>query len=106
MKRDRIVEPPATFVPEHHEPCSSDGLGHREDAETIAQRLQQDEVSAEQRPALTQLDELEEIRELLKARQSLYQETADHRIDTACKTIEQVTQQIIEHLQDERTREG
>jgi len=75
------------------------------DAETIAQRLQQDEVSAEQRPALTQLDELEEIRELLKARQSLYQETADHRIDTACKTIEQVTKQIIEHLQDERTRE-
>lgn len=68
------------------------------DAETIAQRLQQDEVSVEQRPALTQLDELEEIRELLKARHALYQDAADYRIDTAGKTIDQVTQQIIDCL--------
>ena len=69
------------------------------DAETIAQRLRQDEVSAEQRPALTHLDELEEIRELLKARHAFYQDAADHRIDTSGKTIDQVTQQIIECLQ-------
>ena len=76
------------------------------DAETIAQRLQQDEGSAEQRPALTPLDELEEIRELLKARHALYQEAADHRIDTTGKTIVQVTQQIIECLQASEPLQG
>jgi shikimate kinase len=68
------------------------------DAETIAFRLQQDDVSVEQRPALTTLDGLQEIRELLQARHSLYQEAADHRLDTAGKTIEQVADEIMDWL--------
>lgn len=68
------------------------------DADTIARRLQQDVVSVEQRPALTTLDELQEIRELLQARHPLYQEAADHRLDTAGKTIEQVADEIMEWL--------
>ena len=68
------------------------------DAETIALRLQQDQVSVEQRPALTTLDELQEIRELLQARHALYQEASDYRVDTAGMTIEQVADQIIELL--------
>ena len=70
------------------------------DAETIAQRLQQDDVTCQQRPALTTLDELQEIRELLQARHSLYQEAADYRIDTVGKTIEQVAKQVMELLMD------
>ena len=68
------------------------------DAETIALRLQQDQVSVEQRPALTTLDKLQEIRELLQARHALYQEVSDYRVDTAGMTIEQVADQIIELL--------
>ena len=68
------------------------------DAETIAGRLQQDDVSLEQRPALTKLDELQEIRELLNVRYPLYQEAADYRLDTTGKTIEQVTHLVIEWL--------
>jgi shikimate kinase len=68
------------------------------DAETIARRLQQDKVSMEQRPALTTLDELQEIRELLQARHALYQEASDYRVVTAGMTIEQVAEQIIELL--------
>lgn len=68
------------------------------DAETIAGRLQQDGVSLEQRPALTKLDELQEIRELLNVRYPLYQEAADYRLDTTGKTIEQVTDLVIEWL--------
>ena len=68
------------------------------DADTIARRLQQDDASSEQRPALTTLDESQEIRELLKARYPLYQEAADHRLDTAGKKIEQVADEIMEWL--------
>ena len=68
------------------------------DAETIARRLQQDKVSIEQRPALTTLDELQEIRELLQARHALYLEASDYRVATAGMTIEQVAEQIIELL--------
>lgn len=68
------------------------------DAENLAQRLQRDAVTGEQRPALTDLDELQEIRELLQARHPLYLEAADHRVDTAGKTIEQVAQQVIKLL--------
>ncbi|MGI9465530.1 MAG: shikimate kinase [Rubripirellula sp.] len=68
------------------------------DAETIARRLQQDDVSLEQRPALTTLDELQEIRELLQARHPLYLEAADHRLDTDGRTIEQVAEQIMQWL--------
>ena len=68
------------------------------DEDTIARRLQQDVVSVEQRPALTTLDELQEIRELLQARHALYQEASDYRVATAGMTIEQVAEQIIELL--------
>ncbi|MAI70200.1 MAG: shikimate kinase [Rhodopirellula sp.] len=69
------------------------------DAETIIRRLQQDDASLEQRPALTTLDESQEIRELLKHRYPLYQEAADHRLDTAGQTIEQVADQTMEWLE-------
>ena len=68
------------------------------DAETIATRLQQDEATVDQRPALTPLDELHEIRQLLQTRQAKYQDAADHRIDTSGRSIEQVAEVILEQL--------
>ena len=72
------------------------------DAETIAKRLRQDEASADQRPALTSLDELNEIRQLLQTRQAKYEEAADHRIDTSGRSIEQVSEAILERLTQNR----
>ena len=64
------------------------------DAETLAARLAHDPASDEQRPALTQLGGLGEIRELLNQRHPHYQDASDHRIDTAGKPIEQVADEI------------
>lgn len=65
------------------------------DAETIAQRLAQDAATLEQRPSLTGLGELEEIREMLKQRHSRYEQTSDHRVDTNQRSIEQVAESIL-----------
>ncbi len=66
--------------------------------EILAERLRQDAASDDQRPALTSLDELQEIRETLKLRHALYEDAADYRIDTAGQTIDEVASQIIELL--------
>ncbi len=65
------------------------------DATTIAQRLSEDAATREQRPALTGLGELEEIREMLKQRHSRYEQTSDHRVDTNQRSIEQVAETIL-----------
>jgi shikimate kinase len=72
------------------------------DAETIAERLQQDEATGDQRPALTKLDELQEIRQLLQTRQAKYEDVADHRINTKGRSIEQVAEAILERLTQDR----
>ncbi|MFK8113527.1 MAG: shikimate kinase [Rubripirellula sp.] len=66
------------------------------DPETIAARLQGDAATAEQRPALTSLPGLAEIRELMTQRRELYHSVADHRIDTSGKSIAEVAQAILE----------
>ena len=65
-------------------------------------RLRQDEATADQRPALTQLDELNEIRQLLQTRQAKYEDAADHRIDTSGRSIEQVSETILKRLTQDR----
>jgi shikimate kinase len=65
------------------------------DAETIASRIQADTQTASQRPALTNLSGLDEIRQLLAVRQEFYQEVANHRIDTAGKSIAEVADCIL-----------
>ena len=72
------------------------------DAETIAERLQQDEATGDQRPALTKLDELQEIRQLLQTRQAKYEDVADHRINTKGRSIEQVAEAVLERLTQDR----
>lgn len=65
------------------------------DPETILGRLQQDETTAERRPALTHLPELEEIRQLLAQRRPLYQQAAHHRLESAGRDSEQIAEQIL-----------
>ena len=65
------------------------------DAETIAERILNDETTVDRRPQLTSLGQLEEIRQLLSRRQNLYAAAADHRIDTTGKPIEQIASEIL-----------
>ncbi len=66
------------------------------DAETIAGRLKGDASTADRRPALTDLSEIEEISGLLKQRRTLYDQVSDLRIDTAEKTVQEVASEIID----------
>ena len=68
------------------------------DAETLARRLVADATTAERRPALTQLGQRDEIERLLEVRRPLYREAAEHRVETAGKTIEQVAEDILRLL--------
>jgi shikimate kinase len=71
------------------------------DAETIADRIQNDDSTAERRPALTSLGNLEEIRLLLGQRRNHYEQAADYRIDTGGKSITQVAREILDFSQNE-----
>lgn len=64
-------------------------------AETIAQRIDSDAATAENRPRLTSLDQLSEIRELLQLRADLYANVADHKIDTEEKSVEDLATEIL-----------
>lgn len=65
------------------------------DADTIAERIGGDQTTADRRPSLTTLGELDEIRELLSQRRALYESVANHRIDTTGKSIETVADEIL-----------
>lgn len=65
------------------------------DAQTLVGRIQSDQLTAERRPALTTLSESEEVKKLVADREPLYRQAADHRVDTAGKSIEQVADEIL-----------
>ena len=65
---------------------------------TLWQRIQKDAATTEQRPALTALTGLEELRAVLAAREPWYRECAEFAIDTTGQTPEDVTQRILSQL--------
>ncbi|MEM1068698.1 MAG: shikimate kinase [Planctomycetota bacterium] len=65
------------------------------DAETIARRLDHDSTTTDRRPALTTLNDLDEIRHLLAERRATYQSVAQHRVETSGLSVEEVVQQIV-----------
>lgn len=67
-------------------------------AETIAARIAGDAATAAQRPALTKLSQLEEIRHLLETREPLYREVADLIVDTEAATLDEIARQIVEQF--------
>ncbi len=66
--------------------------------EVILARLQADSQSADDRPPLTELDMLDEIRTLLRVREPLYREVAKLTIDTDELPVEQVAGRIVAWL--------
>jgi shikimate kinase len=64
-------------------------------AETIARRIQSDPSSPSRRPALTDRDQLDEIRELLQQRDPLYRECANLIVDTERRSPQQISMEIV-----------
>ncbi|WP_372718396.1 shikimate kinase [Novipirellula sp.] len=71
-------------------------------AETLAARIAGDAGTAANRPALTQLGQLDEIRELLTLREPLYSEAADVQINTSGKTLDQVSAEALTLCRENR----
>lgn len=68
------------------------------DVETICQRMLADDVTAGQRPGLTEKGPYDEVAEVLKERQPLYEALADVVLDTVSMTPEQLAERIDEDL--------
>ena len=64
------------------------------DERTIVERMQNDQVSAAQRPPLSDEGLERETAEILEAREPVYQEVADCIVDTAGKGIDAVADEI------------
>jgi shikimate kinase len=62
--------------------------------ETLHQRIAADAATATRRPQLTADGGLEEVRQLLAAREPFYRQSADLEIDTEGKTVEAVAEEI------------
>ena len=63
-------------------------------ADTILERIKGDPTTSDRRPNLTHAGGLQEIQELLSARELVYQECADHHVDTEGKSAESVADAI------------
>lgn len=64
-------------------------------ANELHRRMQDDPRNADTRPPLTGLDELTEIRRLLRQREPLYAALADHVVDTAGRSVGQVVEDVL-----------
>jgi shikimate kinase len=69
------------------------------DTETMIQRIQGDEINAQQRPKLLEGDIYEETQRLLKERMPVYEGVADFAVDTSNLAIDEVVGRIVGNLQ-------
>ncbi|MGD0515979.1 MAG: shikimate kinase [Thermoguttaceae bacterium] len=67
--------------------------------ETILKRMSGDAATPERRPSLTGCGPLEEIVQLLARREPMYRETADLTVNTENRTPEELTAEILDHLE-------
>jgi shikimate kinase len=67
------------------------------DVDTICQRLQEDASSESRRPALT-VGGRDEVEELLRTREPLYREVAQFVVNTAGRTPEEITEEMVSLL--------
>ena len=66
----------------------------RADPTTLVERIYGDPASKANRPALTDLDPLAEIRDVLSKRTPVYQDAADYEVNTDGKSVQQVAEEI------------
>ena len=70
------------------------------DASTLASRIAADEASGPQRPGLTGsgINPADEVAEVLRKREPLYAQAADHQITVDSKPIDEITEEILQWL--------
>ncbi|MEM9589339.1 MAG: shikimate kinase [Planctomycetota bacterium] len=91
----------AILRPQNRERIASSGtcVWLDADPEVIARRLAADQVDAvTQRPALTALGVVGEIRKVMASRRSLYADAADIHIDTSAGTLADLVERIVDAL--------
>ncbi len=64
-------------------------------ADEICRRVLADASSAERRPALTELAQRDEIERLLAERHDLYESSANYRVDTTGKSVDDVATEVM-----------
>ena len=70
------------------------------DAATIVERMEKDGATREQRPPLTNEDPLSETAALLKEREPVYRVISDLIVDTAGRSVEEITEKIIKLVRE------
>jgi shikimate kinase len=78
----------------------------RADAETLRQRLNRDESTADQRPSLTGSDSSREVEDVLAVRTPLYLKGSDMSVDTTALTPEEIVNMIEKEIFSEFSMEG
>jgi shikimate kinase len=68
------------------------------DVATLWQRVQADPRNTERRPALTSASAIEEIVEVMRAREELYRSCADLTVCTQDRTPDQVAAEVVDGL--------
>ena len=71
--------------------------------DTIQSRLSADPITDQRRPDLTTAGGVDEIKEMLKQREPLYRQCADHIVPTDNQTVDAIADQIIELLSEKNT---
>ncbi len=74
----------------------------RATAETIRERMLQDETTRTLRPALTDKDPVAEIEEVLLARHPYYDNASDFAIPTDNVPVNEITKRIIQDMKDKK----
>jgi shikimate kinase len=67
------------------------------DVDTICQRLQEDTSTESRRPALT-VGGRAEVEDLLRTREPLYREVAQFTVNTAGRTLDEITEEVVSLL--------
>jgi shikimate kinase len=70
------------------------------DAATIVERMEKDGATHEQRPPLKNEDPLSETAALLKEREPVYRVISDLIVDTAGRSVEEITEEIIKLVRE------
>ncbi|MFQ5963189.1 MAG: shikimate kinase [Candidatus Scalinduaceae bacterium] len=72
--------------------------------EIIHNRIKQDVKTTNQRPSLTSKKPFDEIKHLIEQRQQLYENAADYTINTSYISCEDVAEEIVTFLKDQKNR--
>ncbi|WP_417734675.1 shikimate kinase [Rosistilla oblonga] len=93
----------AILRPENRDMIAQTGQAIWLDArpEVLVGRIEADASSASRRPSLTEHPMLQEVRQLMAAREPLYREVGNLRIDVSDQTPDQIVDQITKFLSDQ-----